>query len=70
MSDIPADASRPRCETCREAQTRGIVCFHCKGERLDTTHTVRPCAGLIVRYKRCLVCSTRFKTEERLVWTH
>lgn len=48
---------------------RGLYCPACRGVRLTVVKTYRPSAGVLVRYRKCVECRTRLKTEERTVQT-
>lgn len=42
---------------------RGIVCPTC-GSSTFVRHVRRPCAGLVVRYRRCRKCRAKVVTRE------
>lgn len=46
---------------------RGLSCPRCKGPRHAVTHTRRPAAGMVVRYRVCADCQTHFKTRETVL---
>jgi len=46
---------------------KGLHCPGCKGFRLTVTDTVKPAAGVRIRYRCCSACGTRIKTREVIV---
>ncbi len=45
---------------------RGITCPACGG-RLELRRAYRQRPGVVVRYRRCVVCKTRMKTRETVL---
>lgn len=63
--DGPVPAAPPPAKPPRGLKLRGFTCPHCPGARLFVYKSRRPCAGRVVRYRKCPSCPFRTTTEER-----